>query len=101
MEFVVPSASFSSTSVSSSSGDGARAYDQQLLSICRVDVPLMKVIPKREVSMFARTWGGLLNSALELQNPESWFDFFSFPKEYLVECRERRSPDHERARRLM
>ena len=41
---------------------------------------LMKVIPKREVSMFARIWGGLLSTALDLKNPDSWFDFFSFPK---------------------
>jgi len=80
MEFVGPSTTSASTSVSSNSSDSPRAYDQQLLSICRVDVPLMKVIPKREVSMFARIWGGLLSTALDLKNPDSWFDFFSFPK---------------------
>lgn len=40
----------------------------------------MKQIPKRVAPLFAKTWGGLLHEALQLQDPESWFDFFSFPK---------------------
>src|SRR6185437_12812498 len=40
----------------------------------------MKAIPHREAALFARTWGGLLFDATQKKDPESWFDFFTFPK---------------------
>jgi hypothetical protein len=32
------------------------AYDRELMAICFTNAPLMKVIPKREVALFARMW---------------------------------------------
>jgi len=40
----------------------------------------MKQIPKREASLFSKTWSSLLDEALQLSDPASWFNFFSFPK---------------------
>ena len=55
-------------------------YDRQLMAICFTNVPLMKVIPKREAALFARLWSGLLHDALEKKDVASWVDFFRFPK---------------------
>lgn len=50
------------------------------MSICVVDVPLMKDVPKRQQCDFAAKWSDLLSAALSKQSAESWFDFFVFPK---------------------
>jgi hypothetical protein len=34
----------------------ASVYDKQLMAICFTNVPLLKVIPKREDSYFAKKW---------------------------------------------
>ena len=50
------------------------------MTISFANVPLLKVIPKREAALFARLWSGLLHEALERKDEESWADFFRFPK---------------------
>ena len=55
-------------------------YDSRLLSICFANAPQLKSVPKREASLFAKTWAGLLCESLQRKECEPWADFFRFPK---------------------
>ena len=55
-----------------------------LEEICRLDVPLMKKVPKSVAAAFARLWGSLLLDASFTGSVGAWFKFFAFPKAILL-----------------
>ena len=57
---------------------------KELLELCRVDVPLLKFLPRPAASPFTRAWEGLLRDACSTRSLASWEAVFMFPKAVLL-----------------
>jgi hypothetical protein len=55
-----------------------------LLEICKLESPVLKMIPKPAASLFAKTWSSLLLRAVASKRESHWSDFFLFPRVVLL-----------------
>jgi hypothetical protein len=56
-------------------------------ALIQMNAPTMRLIPRRALGLFARTWGGLLRKAVVTAAKEDWFSAFAFPRCVLVSLR--------------
>jgi hypothetical protein len=57
---------------------------EDLLNICRLDTPMLRRIPRRASSAFAKKWADLLQEAMLVRTEITWARFLQFPKAVLL-----------------
>jgi hypothetical protein len=65
-------------------GKAVNELSKELLELCRVDVPILKFLPRPAASPFTRAWGGLFWEACSTRSLASWEAVFMFPKAVLL-----------------
>ena len=58
--------------------------EADFLGLCRLSSPLVKRIPKKVLSLFAKTWADALSEAVHTGLASAWWRFFALPRLVLL-----------------